>query len=203
MDKRTAIVLTDENLLIPLLHSLPESVDSVNVTMGYPIKTTLAYTFVERLFALQAHSRAKEEGAKFYYADVMELLSHPYIMDNRRELCLKLSQDITANRAGVSSVAVFFTSRVGYDCFVIVTECVKFITDVLVTADGADALGIVGGVLTGGVVQLVAQLQGAVGILGAAFGLDQHMAHIHQLAAFLGIYLISTREPAFFHLILL
>ena len=98
LDKRTAIVLTDENLLIPLLHSLPESVDSVNVTMGYPIKTTLAYTFVERLFALQAHSRAKEEGAKFYYADVMELLSHPYIMDNRRELCLKLSQDITANR---------------------------------------------------------------------------------------------------------
>ena len=58
LDKRTAIVLTDESLLIPLLHSLPESVGSVNVTMGYPIKTTLAYTFVERLFALQAHSRS-------------------------------------------------------------------------------------------------------------------------------------------------
>ena len=98
LDKRTAIVLTDENLLIPLLHSLPESVDSVNVTMGYPIKTTLAYTFLERLFALQAHSRAKDEGVKFYYADVLELLSHPYIVDSRRELCLNLSHDITANR---------------------------------------------------------------------------------------------------------
>lgn len=98
LDKRTAIVLTDENLLIPLLHSLPESVGSVNVTMGYPIKTTLAYTFVERLFALQSHSRVKEEATKFYYADVMELLSHPYVMDSRRDLCLNLSHDITANR---------------------------------------------------------------------------------------------------------
>lgn len=98
IDKRTAIVLTDENLLIPLLHSLPKSVGSVNVTMGYPIKTTLAYTFVERLFTLQAHSRTKEDITKFYYADVMELLSHPYVVDSRRELCLKLSGDITANR---------------------------------------------------------------------------------------------------------
>ena len=95
LDKRTAIVLTDENLLIPLLHSLPEYVNSVNVTMGYPIKTTLAYTFVERLFALQSHSRKKDESLKFYYADVMELLSHPYIVDSRRELCLKLSHTIT------------------------------------------------------------------------------------------------------------
>ena len=79
LNKRTAIVLTDENLLIPLLHSLPESVDSVNVTMGYPIKTTLAYTFVERLFALQAHSRVKEDCTKFYYADVLELL-YPTIL---------------------------------------------------------------------------------------------------------------------------
>ena len=107
LDKRTAIVLTDENLLIPLLHSLPESVDSVNVTMGYPIKTTLAYTFVERLFALQSHSRANDGVTKFYYADVLELLSHPYIVDSRRELCLKLSSDITANRITSVDSAMF------------------------------------------------------------------------------------------------
>ena len=107
LDKRTAIVLTDENLLIPLLHSLPESVDSVNVTMGYPIKTTLAYTFVERLFALQLHSRTKGESTQFYYADVMELLSHPYIMDSRSEVCLKYSHDITANRITSVDASMF------------------------------------------------------------------------------------------------
>ncbi len=107
LDKNTAIVLTDENLLIPLLHSFPEPVDSVNVTMGYPIKTSLAYTFVERLFALQTHSRANDNATKFYYADVMELLSHPYVVDSRRELCLELSNNITANRITSVDSAMF------------------------------------------------------------------------------------------------
>ena len=34
----TAVVLADETLLLPVLNSVPESVSSLNVTMGYPIK---------------------------------------------------------------------------------------------------------------------------------------------------------------------
>ena len=37
---RTAIVLPDENLLLPILSNLPEDLPEVNVTMGYPIKGT-------------------------------------------------------------------------------------------------------------------------------------------------------------------
>ena len=59
MDKRTAVVLTDENLLLPLLYALPAEAGKVNVTMGYPLKQTLAYTFVERLVALQARRRKR------------------------------------------------------------------------------------------------------------------------------------------------
>ena len=95
LDRRTAIVLTDENLLIPLLHSIPECVESVNVTMGYPIKTTLAYTFVERLIALQTHSHIKEEKTKLYYADVNGLLSHPYIVDSCKAECLEFRNKIS------------------------------------------------------------------------------------------------------------
>ena len=40
---RTAIVLPDEQLLIPLLHALPKSIDKINVTMGYPIRVTSLY----------------------------------------------------------------------------------------------------------------------------------------------------------------
>lgn len=50
LDKRTAIVLTDENLLLPLLYSLPEGLEGINVTMGYPLRQTLVYTFIERRF---------------------------------------------------------------------------------------------------------------------------------------------------------
>jgi len=39
--KDTAIVLGDENLLIPVLQSIPEDIDNINVTMGYPLKFLL------------------------------------------------------------------------------------------------------------------------------------------------------------------
>ncbi len=84
LDKETAIVLTDENLLMPLLYSLPECVDNVNITMGYPLRQTLAYSFAERLLELQRRkkvrtSRSGEVRTVFYYSDAAGLLSHPYI----------------------------------------------------------------------------------------------------------------------------
>lgn len=97
LDKHTAIVLTDENLLIPLLHSIPEDIESINVTMGYPLKTTLAYTFVEALISLQTHSRIKEDKTLFYHVDVTNILSHPYIVDICGEKSAKFSSDITQN----------------------------------------------------------------------------------------------------------
>lgn len=98
LDKRTAIVLTDENMLIPLLYSLPESVRSVNVTMGYPLKTTLAYSLLERIISLQSHCRTKEDKTLFYHADVTGLLSHPYIVDCYAERASELTSHITSNK---------------------------------------------------------------------------------------------------------
>ncbi|MFI3320607.1 MAG: PD-(D/E)XK nuclease family protein [Rikenellaceae bacterium] len=82
IDKNTAIVLTDENLLLPLLYALPQSVGKVNVTMGYPLRETLAYSFVERLIELQHHAReSRSRGVvQFYHVDVVGLLSHPYVV---------------------------------------------------------------------------------------------------------------------------
>ena len=85
LNKETAIVLTDENLLMPLLYALPEDIGEVNVTMGYPLRNTLAYSFVERLIELQSHVRTSANGeTMFYYVDVEGLLTHPYIADADR-----------------------------------------------------------------------------------------------------------------------
>ena len=81
LDKRTAVVLTDENLLLPLLYALPPEIGRVNVTMGYPLRSSLAYTFIERLVELQAHRRTKGAGCTFYHADAVGILAHPYIAD--------------------------------------------------------------------------------------------------------------------------
>ena len=98
LDKRTAIVLTDENMLIPMLHSLPESVDRVNITMGYPLKITLVHSFIERLLELQAHSRKREQSDAFYHVDVLSILSHPYIVDIDNEKPAAIYNNIVTNR---------------------------------------------------------------------------------------------------------
>ncbi len=83
INRDTAIILTDENMLLPLLYSIPQSDTGVNVTMGYPIHESLAYTFVERLITLQQHSRTRQSGrTEFYHADVEGILSHPYLTNH-------------------------------------------------------------------------------------------------------------------------
>lgn len=79
-DKDTAVVLTDEKLLTPMLYALPEGMD-VNVTMGFPLQQTPAYTLIERLLALQHNIRPKEGVCHFYHVDVTGLLNHPYILE--------------------------------------------------------------------------------------------------------------------------
>ena len=98
LDKRTAVVLTDENLLLPLLYALPAEAGKVNVTMGYPLKQTLAYTFVERLVALQARRRSKGTETTFYHADATGLLNHPYVSGCDEALTRTLSEEIADER---------------------------------------------------------------------------------------------------------
>lgn len=49
--KRTAVVLCNENILQPVLHSLPDNVDQVNITKGFPLGHTEASTEVEQKFS--------------------------------------------------------------------------------------------------------------------------------------------------------
>ncbi|MBO5805933.1 MAG: PD-(D/E)XK nuclease family protein [Tidjanibacter sp.] len=95
IDKNTAIVLTDEGLLSPLLYSLPDSVGKVNVTMGYPLKATLAYSFVERVLQLQLRVKQSRSGKQaFYHSDVIGLLGHPYVVATDPKVCEQLRRDI-------------------------------------------------------------------------------------------------------------
>lgn len=81
LDKRTAIVLTDENLLLPVLYSAAAVDTPINVTMGYPLRQSLAYSFVERLLELQSGARVRGSQTSFYHSHVLGLLSHPYIRE--------------------------------------------------------------------------------------------------------------------------
>ncbi|MBP6001123.1 MAG: PD-(D/E)XK nuclease family protein [Flavobacterium sp.] len=78
--EKTAVVLGDENLLLPVLFGLPDSVDALNITMGYPSKNNPAQLLVSKLFKL--HHNAKQRNDKsytFYYKEVLAILNHPLI----------------------------------------------------------------------------------------------------------------------------
>ena len=57
----TAIILADENLLLPLLTSIPDNIGDVNITMGFPLKQTAVYSFVRDLLDLQTNSVIRDE----------------------------------------------------------------------------------------------------------------------------------------------
>ena len=77
---KVAVVLGEENLLVPLLYSLPSTVGALNITMGYSSKNNPAQILIAKLFKM--HTNALSRNAKsyvFYYKDVLDILTHPLV----------------------------------------------------------------------------------------------------------------------------
>lgn len=74
----TAVILADEKLLMPVLGSLPESVEEVNVTMGHPFRFTPLYSFLKQLMSLIRSARRGSGGLSFRSDEVLALLRHQY-----------------------------------------------------------------------------------------------------------------------------
>ncbi len=72
--QNTAVVLGDENLLVPVLNSLPSGIDALNITMGFPLKSIPIASLFESLFHLH-----KTPSNTFYYKDVINIISHQFI----------------------------------------------------------------------------------------------------------------------------
>ncbi|SHI65542.1 PD-(D/E)XK nuclease superfamily protein [Arenibacter nanhaiticus] len=92
--KNTALVLGDETLLNPMLNAIPAEIDSVNITMGYPLKNTpLASLFTQYL-----NLHLKKESQGWYYQQVSDFLSHPFIQlfltENEEDTALVISTAI-------------------------------------------------------------------------------------------------------------
>ncbi|MDD5363242.1 MAG: PD-(D/E)XK nuclease family protein [Ignavibacteria bacterium] len=78
-EKNTAVILPDENALIPVLYSLPDNVDDINITMGLPFRTTPLFTLIKIIRKLQSGKIIEEKRYRYYHDDVIRLLLHPYM----------------------------------------------------------------------------------------------------------------------------
>ncbi len=72
----TALVLSDEQLLFPVLNNLPD-IETLNITMGAPLSSTPLFTLIDLLLRTQVRYQQYQRGG-FYYRDVQKLLRHPY-----------------------------------------------------------------------------------------------------------------------------
>lgn len=77
-EKENAVVLCNEALLLPVLHSIPAEVKNVNITMGFPLAQTPAYSFIHALVELQTTGYRADRG-HYTYDAVLAVLKHPYV----------------------------------------------------------------------------------------------------------------------------
>ena len=89
--RRTAIVLCNENLLQTVIHCLPDEVDKVNVTTGYPLSQTPVASLIQIYFDLQLLGRTPR---------MLRILQrHPYaryISDDQQPL-LQILREVATN----------------------------------------------------------------------------------------------------------
>jgi len=76
-EKENAVVLCNEELLLPVLHSIPSCVRNLNVTMGFPLAQTPVNSFLNALIDLQTQGYRADDGC-FDFETVIAVLKHPY-----------------------------------------------------------------------------------------------------------------------------
>ena len=97
--QNTAVILGDETLLLPLLNSIPKSVEAINITMGLPLKVIPLASLFETLFSIH-----KASTHNFYYKNVIDLLSNQFVKP--------LFQNETQNSADVIINHIQTTNKV-------------------------------------------------------------------------------------------
>lgn len=86
---KTAVILNDENLLFPVLNSLPENVEKVNITMGLALDKTPPAALFESLFKIQA-----EENNGLYYKNVLSVITNPIVQKQLKKTADLIKKDL-------------------------------------------------------------------------------------------------------------
>lgn len=117
----TAIILADEKLIVPIMKSIPNEI-RYNITLGYPIRLSAAYTFFESILDLCANKK----GTDFYYKDILRIcenslipielqrnakLLHSYV---NKEKKITLSAEECAQKSGLEAVFKIDTTLNSY-----------------------------------------------------------------------------------------
>ncbi len=103
-----AIVLGEEQLLTPILASIPEHITAINVTMGLSLSTIPLALLFDQLFRLH-----KKSTNTFYYKDVLNIIGHPSLLQlsnlNEKEHYIKFCEDLNQSNVAYLKLEDFPT----------------------------------------------------------------------------------------------
>ena len=100
--RKTAVVMCDESILLPIMHSLPPEADKVNITSGFPLAMTPVASLVMLLFDLYTLGLRKK-GTAFNPHYLKKLMAHPYAR-HLQEVHLKEMNDVHLKWVHLSQV---------------------------------------------------------------------------------------------------
>ena len=93
--EETAIVLADESLLLNTLAAIPQSIEDINVSMGYPLQHSTVYELVFCLGNLFNNTIIDKDNLPvFYYKDIMALLGNPLVFAISKQFAENLKREI-------------------------------------------------------------------------------------------------------------
>ncbi len=92
----TAILLADESLMPSLIQQLPNNIEKINITMGYPLSITPIATLINHILTLQTElTNNRENITQFYYKPILSILSHSSIQNIYPTSSAKIIDQIT------------------------------------------------------------------------------------------------------------
>ncbi len=89
-DGNTVIVLPDEGMLLPMMNSLPDSLETVNVSMGFPLRSTPLYNLLDLVIEMQV----QRKGQSFSHRQVTAILGHAYFLSLAGDEAQRMNDDI-------------------------------------------------------------------------------------------------------------
>lgn len=92
---RSAVVLCNEALLLPVLHAIPDEIGEINVTMGFPMIQTPLYSLIVALLELQTQGYIVQS-KQYKYGLVVPILKHAFVQMMTPEAA-KLNNWLTEN----------------------------------------------------------------------------------------------------------
>ena len=93
-EDKVLILLPDENLLLPVLNSIPTQINNINVTMGLSLQETPISSLIKLLYRIDKRKYKRDFKYCHYFKDVIELLTHPYIYQFDEPITTEIITDI-------------------------------------------------------------------------------------------------------------